>query len=133
MDTSLPGTEYAGNDYFRRLDPHRYLHRETAAIHGSLHLGAVDASSLPLRPTNGFGLETISPACATQHRDHSRIPVDHQLELETNTMIIQRKELSWWERLYLPAILSGFRVTLKGNSEPVVEAVIEESDYRTNG
>ncbi len=28
-------------------------------------------------------------------------------------MIVQRKELSWWERLYLPAIISGFRVTLR--------------------
>lgn len=28
-------------------------------------------------------------------------------------MIVPRKELSFWERLYLPAILSGFRVTLR--------------------
>lgn len=28
-------------------------------------------------------------------------------------MIVQRKELSFWERLYVPAILSGFRVTLR--------------------
>ena len=28
-------------------------------------------------------------------------------------MIVQRKDLTWWERLYLPAIISGFRVTLR--------------------
>ena len=28
-------------------------------------------------------------------------------------MIIPRKKLSWWERLYLPAIINGFRVTLR--------------------
>lgn len=28
-------------------------------------------------------------------------------------MIVQRKELSFWERLYVPTILSGFRVTLR--------------------
>lgn len=28
-------------------------------------------------------------------------------------MIVNRKELSWWERLYLPAIASGFRVTIR--------------------
>ncbi len=28
-------------------------------------------------------------------------------------MIVQRKELNWWERLYLPAIVNGFRVTLR--------------------
>jgi NADH-quinone oxidoreductase subunit I len=28
-------------------------------------------------------------------------------------MIVKRKELTWWERLYLPAIINGFRVTLR--------------------
>ncbi len=28
-------------------------------------------------------------------------------------MIVNRKELSWWERMYLPAIASGFKVTLR--------------------
>jgi NADH-quinone oxidoreductase subunit I len=28
-------------------------------------------------------------------------------------MIVPRKKLSWWERLYLPAVLNGFRVTLR--------------------
>jgi NADH-quinone oxidoreductase subunit I len=28
-------------------------------------------------------------------------------------MIIQRKALTWWERLYLPAILAGLRVTAR--------------------
>ena len=28
-------------------------------------------------------------------------------------MIVQRTELRWWERLYLPAVLNGFRVTLR--------------------
>jgi NADH-quinone oxidoreductase subunit I len=28
-------------------------------------------------------------------------------------MIIKRPELSWWERLYLPAIIGGFKVTLR--------------------
>ena len=28
-------------------------------------------------------------------------------------MIVKRKQLTWWERLYLPAILSGFKVTLR--------------------
>lgn len=28
-------------------------------------------------------------------------------------MIIKRKALSWWERLYLPAIIGGFKVTLR--------------------
>jgi NADH-quinone oxidoreductase subunit I len=28
-------------------------------------------------------------------------------------MIVARKKLTWWERLYLPALLGGFRVTLR--------------------
>jgi NADH-quinone oxidoreductase subunit I len=28
-------------------------------------------------------------------------------------MIVDRKPLSWWERLYVPSILAGFRVTLR--------------------
>ena len=28
-------------------------------------------------------------------------------------MIVERKKLSFWERLYLPALLSGFKVTLR--------------------
>ena len=28
-------------------------------------------------------------------------------------MIVDRKELNWWERLYLPAIVGGFKVTAK--------------------
>ena len=28
-------------------------------------------------------------------------------------MIVKRKELSFWERLYLPAIAGGFKVTAK--------------------
>ncbi len=28
-------------------------------------------------------------------------------------MIVNRKELSWWERLYLPAIASGLKVTIR--------------------
>jgi NADH-quinone oxidoreductase subunit I len=28
-------------------------------------------------------------------------------------MIVKRKELTWWERLYLPAVLGGFKVTLR--------------------
>ena len=28
-------------------------------------------------------------------------------------MIVKRKPLTWWERLYLPAILGGFKVTLR--------------------
>lgn len=28
-------------------------------------------------------------------------------------MIVERKKLNWWERLYLPAIINGFRVTLR--------------------
>lgn len=26
-------------------------------------------------------------------------------------MIVQRKKMTWWERLYLPAIINGFRIT----------------------
>ena len=28
-------------------------------------------------------------------------------------MIVKRKALTWWERLYLPALIGGFRVTLR--------------------
>jgi NADH-quinone oxidoreductase subunit I len=28
-------------------------------------------------------------------------------------VIIKRKALTWWERLYIPAVLNGFRVTLR--------------------
>jgi len=28
-------------------------------------------------------------------------------------MIVQRKNLTWWERLYLPAVINGFKVTLR--------------------
>ena len=28
-------------------------------------------------------------------------------------MIVKRKPLRWWERLYLPAILGGLKVTLR--------------------
>jgi NADH-quinone oxidoreductase subunit I len=28
-------------------------------------------------------------------------------------MIVKRKELTWWERLYLPALINGFKVTLR--------------------
>ncbi len=28
-------------------------------------------------------------------------------------MIVKRKPLSWWERLYLPALIGGFRVTVR--------------------
>jgi NADH-quinone oxidoreductase subunit I len=28
-------------------------------------------------------------------------------------MIVKRDKLTWWERLYIPALLSGFRVTLR--------------------
>jgi NADH-quinone oxidoreductase subunit I len=28
-------------------------------------------------------------------------------------VIVPRQDLSWWERLYLPAVLNGFRVTLR--------------------
>jgi len=28
-------------------------------------------------------------------------------------VIVQRTELKWWERLYIPAVLNGFRVTLR--------------------
>ena len=28
-------------------------------------------------------------------------------------MIVKREKLNWWERLYLPAILGGFRITLR--------------------
>ena len=28
-------------------------------------------------------------------------------------MIVKRDKLTWWERLYVPALLSGFRVTLR--------------------
>ena len=28
-------------------------------------------------------------------------------------MIVKREKLTWWERLYLPAIYGGFRVTLR--------------------
>jgi NADH-quinone oxidoreductase subunit I len=28
-------------------------------------------------------------------------------------MIVKRKALTWWERLYLPAIIGGFKVTLR--------------------
>ena len=28
-------------------------------------------------------------------------------------MIVNRKELNFWERLYLPAIIGGFKVTLR--------------------
>ena len=28
-------------------------------------------------------------------------------------VIVQRKALTWWERLYIPAVLNGFRVTLR--------------------
>lgn len=28
-------------------------------------------------------------------------------------MILDRKQLTWWERLYLPAVVNGFKVTLR--------------------
>ena len=28
-------------------------------------------------------------------------------------MIVERKKLTWWERLYLPAIWNGFRITIR--------------------
>jgi len=28
-------------------------------------------------------------------------------------MIVKRRPLNWWERLYLPAILGGLKVTLR--------------------
>src|ERR1700730_7382801 len=35
------------------------------------------------------------------------------VELEGSGMIVKRDKLNFWERLYIPAIVDGFRVTLR--------------------
>ena len=30
-----------------------------------------------------------------------------------NEMIVERKKLNFWERLYIPAIVGGFKVTMR--------------------
>jgi len=42
-----------------------------------------------------------------------RVRADEQPIGKIQHMIVKRKPLSWWERLYLPAILGGLNVTLR--------------------
>ncbi|HIG27189.1 MAG TPA: NADH-quinone oxidoreductase subunit I [Verrucomicrobiales bacterium] len=44
-------------------------------------------------------------------------------------MIVKRKELSFWERLYIPALISGFKVTLSHFFRPNVTMQYPEEKW----
>jgi NADH-quinone oxidoreductase subunit I len=44
-------------------------------------------------------------------------------------MIVKRPEMTWWERLYLPAIINGFRVTLRHFFRPRVTMQYPEEKW----
>ena len=47
-------------------------------------------------------------------------------------MIVQRKELTFWERLYLPAILGGLKVTWRHFRKTFLKVVKPRNDNKTS-
>src|SRR5687768_13224069 len=91
----------------QRHSAHRYLSRKVVDFDAGVHLGALDVATLPLRSIDGPRLAAFHPDRARQHRRHRSGP------LVPKRMIVKRRKLSFWERLYLPAIIGGFKVTVR--------------------
>src|SRR6476661_8480055 len=70
-------------------------------------MGSLDVAALSLRSVDESGLAQVHPLVFGQHCGNGAGALDHR------EMIVKRKKLNFWERLYLPAIIGGFKVTLR--------------------
>src|SRR5207237_473547 len=86
-----------------------------AVLHVCLHVGALDGPALPLRPGDEARL---AEASAPRHWQPDLLRDPHRVAAKTHFLTamaytVERKPLTLLERIYIPQILAGMRVTLK--------------------
>src|SRR5882672_3861535 len=86
------------------------LFDEGSGVLLAVHANPVDPAALPLRSADAVRLAGTVPDLGGQHAgDGPRVDLFQGFVMAVKVM--RRRELTFWEKLYVPQILSGLKIT----------------------
>ena len=77
----------------------------------AVHADPLDAAALSLRPADGAGLEGAVSDRGGQRAGDGAGAGLFRREILMGVKVLRRRELTFWEKLYVPQIISGLRIT----------------------